>query len=135
MCLTLCDTMDWRPQGSSVHGILQAIILKWVAIPFSRGILPTQESNSGLLHCTRILYHLRHEGSFPEYPYKCMNSQKVCYYWKESCEQEKKKKKNQLSIMGICGNILKMKYMYIIFSLGHFTPLLHDYSFGKIYSE
>ena len=27
---------DWRPPGSSVHGILQARILEWVAIPFSR---------------------------------------------------------------------------------------------------
>ena len=29
--------MDCRPGGSSVHGILQARILEWVAIPFSRG--------------------------------------------------------------------------------------------------
>ena len=36
-CLTLCNPMDWSPPGSSVHGILQARILEWVAIPFSRG--------------------------------------------------------------------------------------------------
>ena len=30
--------MDCSPPGSSVHGILQARILEWVAIPFSRGI-------------------------------------------------------------------------------------------------
>ena len=36
-CLTLCDPMDCSPPGSSVHGILQARILKWVAISFSRG--------------------------------------------------------------------------------------------------
>ena len=35
-CLTLCDPMDCNPPGSSVHGILQARILEWVAIPFSR---------------------------------------------------------------------------------------------------
>ena len=35
-CLTLWDPMDYSPPGS-VHGILQAKILKWVAIPFSRG--------------------------------------------------------------------------------------------------
>ena len=34
-CLTLCDPMDCIPPGSSVHGILQARILEWVAIPFS----------------------------------------------------------------------------------------------------
>ena len=34
--LTLCDPMDCSPPGSSVHGILQARILQWVAISFSR---------------------------------------------------------------------------------------------------
>ena len=36
-CPTLCDPMDCSPPGSTVHGILQARILEWVAIPFSRG--------------------------------------------------------------------------------------------------
>ena len=35
-CQTLYETMDSNPPGSSVHGILQARILKWVVIPFSR---------------------------------------------------------------------------------------------------
>ena len=35
-CLTLCDPMDCSPPGSSVRGILQAGILEWAAIPFSR---------------------------------------------------------------------------------------------------
>ena len=34
---TLCDPMDCSPPDSSVHRILQAQILEWVAIPFSRG--------------------------------------------------------------------------------------------------
>ena len=34
-CPTLCDPVDCSPPGSSVHGILQARILEWVAIPFS----------------------------------------------------------------------------------------------------
>ena len=37
LCLTLCDPMDCSPSGSSVLGILQARILEWVAMPFSRG--------------------------------------------------------------------------------------------------
>ena len=37
LCPTLCDPMHRSPSGSSVHGILQARILKWGAIPFSRG--------------------------------------------------------------------------------------------------
>ena len=36
-CLTLCDPVDCSPPGSSIHGILQARILEWVAISFSRG--------------------------------------------------------------------------------------------------
>ena len=47
-CLTLCDPMDYSPSGSSAHGILQARILEWVAILFSRGIFSTQWLNPGL---------------------------------------------------------------------------------------
>ena len=36
-CPTLCDPMDCSLPGSSAHGVLQARILDWVAIPFSRG--------------------------------------------------------------------------------------------------
>ena len=37
LCLTLCDPVDYNPPGSSIHGILQARLLEWVAMPFSRG--------------------------------------------------------------------------------------------------
>ena len=36
-CPTLCEPMDYSPPGSSVHGILQARILEWAAMPSSRG--------------------------------------------------------------------------------------------------
>ena len=36
-CLTLCNPMDCSLPGSSVHGFLQARILEWAAILFSRG--------------------------------------------------------------------------------------------------
>ena len=51
-CPTLCDPMDCSPPGSSVHGILQARILNWVAMSSSRVIFTTQGSN---LHLLRIL--------------------------------------------------------------------------------
>ena len=63
-CLILCDPMNCSPPGSSVHGISQARILKWVAISFSRGIFPTQALNPRLLHLmlwqevSYKLYHL-----------------------------------------------------------------------------
>ena len=37
-CLALCDPMDYSPPGSSIHGILQATILEWVSISYSRDL-------------------------------------------------------------------------------------------------
>ena len=68
-CQTICDPMDCSPPGSSVHGILQARILQWVAIPFSRGFFPIQGLNAGLLHCRQFLYHLYHQGSIEIFQY------------------------------------------------------------------
>ena len=56
-----CDPMGCILPGSSVHGILQARILKWVAIPFSRGIVLTQGLNPGLLHFRQILYQMSYQ--------------------------------------------------------------------------
>ena len=53
-CPIRCDTMDCSPTGSFVHGILQARILEWVDIPFSRGSSLTQGSNPGLPHCSTV---------------------------------------------------------------------------------
>ena len=63
LCSTLCDPMDCNLSGYSDLGIFQARMLEWVAISFSRGILLTQESNPGLLHCRQTLYHLSHQGN------------------------------------------------------------------------
>ena len=62
-CPALCDPMDYMPArllcpwnspdkntGVGCHSLLQ-------------GIFPSQESNSGLLHCRQILYHLIHQGN------------------------------------------------------------------------
>ena len=38
LCLTLCDPVDCNLPGSSIHGILQARILEWIAISFSRDL-------------------------------------------------------------------------------------------------
>ena len=57
-CLTLCD-----PRNYTVHGILQAKILEWVAISFSKSSFPTQESNPGLPQCRQILHQLSYKGS------------------------------------------------------------------------
>ena len=60
-CLTLCDPMDWGLPGSSVHGILQARILEWVAVSFSRR--SSQPRDLTQVSCTAgRLSHLSHKG-------------------------------------------------------------------------
>ena len=59
-CPTVCNSMDCSSPGSSVRGILQARILEWITVPFSR-----ESSRPGiilrfLLHCRQILYHVSH---------------------------------------------------------------------------
>jgi len=61
--LTLCDTRDCSLPGSSVLGILQARILEWVAIPFSRGSShPRIEPRSSAVQVDSF-YHLSRQGS------------------------------------------------------------------------
>ena len=49
-CPTLSDPRDWGLPDSSVHGILQARILEWVAISFSRrSSQPREEPGSAAL--------------------------------------------------------------------------------------
>ena len=57
----LCEPKNYSLPDSSVHGIFQARVLEWVAIPFSGSSL-TQGSNLGLPHCRWILYLLSHRG-------------------------------------------------------------------------
>ena len=62
LCPTLFDPMDY-----TVHGVLQAKILQWVAFPFVLGIFPTQGSKPGLPHCRQILYQLSSQESLNIY--------------------------------------------------------------------
>ena len=60
LCLTLWDPMDCSLPGSSVHGILQARKLEWVAVPSPRGSSWGRDLNLCLfchLHWQRVLYH------------------------------------------------------------------------------
>ena len=67
-CPTLCDPMDCSLSGSSVYGILQARILEWVAMSFSRGSSwpRDQACISYLSYIGRqVLYHEHHLGIPP----------------------------------------------------------------------
>ena len=57
-----CNAVDYSLPGSSVLGILQARILEWAAISFSRDV-PYPGIKPGLPHCRQILYHLSHQES------------------------------------------------------------------------
>ena len=57
-CLTLCKPMDY-----TVHGTLQARILKWVAFPFSRGSSQPRDQTQVYVYCRQIVYQLSHKGS------------------------------------------------------------------------
>ena len=66
LCPTLWDPMDCNLPGSSVHGILQARILEWVAISFSRGSSqPRDRTCIPYISCIgkQVLYHQCHPGS------------------------------------------------------------------------
>ena len=56
LCLTLSDTLDCSPPGSSVHGIFQARVLEWGAIAFSaiHGVAKSQTRLSDLAHSQRL---------------------------------------------------------------------------------
>ena len=56
-CPTLCDPTDYI-----VHGILQARILEWVAVPFSRASTQPRVRTQVCPHCRQILYQLSHKG-------------------------------------------------------------------------
>ena len=60
-CPTLFHLMDCSPPGSSFHGIFQARILKWVAIPFSKESFQLKDP-TGVSHTVGRLFTLSHYG-------------------------------------------------------------------------
>ena len=74
LCLTLCDPMDY-----TVHEILQARILEWVAFPFSRESSQPRD-HTHVSHCRQTLYQLSHQGhsrilEWVAYPFSSGSSQ------------------------------------------------------------
>ena len=66
LCLTLRDPMNYSLPCSSVHGILQARTLEWVAMPSSRGSSqPRDQTHVSFISCIgrQVLYHQRHLGN------------------------------------------------------------------------
>ena len=66
ICVRLCEPMEYSLPGSSVHGILQARILEWVAMPSSRGSSqPGDQTLISYVSCIGrwVLDHQHHLGS------------------------------------------------------------------------
>ena len=65
-CLTLCDPMDCSLPGFSVHGILQARTLEWVAISFSWKILKEMGIPDHLICLLRICTQIKKQQLEPD---------------------------------------------------------------------
>ena len=62
-CLTLCNSMDCSPPGSSVHRHSPGKNPEVGSHSLLQGIFSSQGLNQNLLHCRQILYCLRYQGS------------------------------------------------------------------------
>ena len=67
--------MDCSPLGYPLHGILQARILEWVAIPFSRGSSQSKDQTWVSCIAGKIHYQLSHQGSPIPYILKIFGAQ------------------------------------------------------------
>ena len=91
-CAQLYDPMHCSPTGSSFHGILQARILEWVAMPSSRGFSwPRDRTHVSYISCTsrQVLYHWYHLGSLPYDPAIPL----MGIYMKKKTKKQKKNRK------------------------------------------
>ena len=100
-CLTLWDSMDCSLEGSSVHGILQARTLEWVAISFSRGSFWPRDRTRilHLLHWQTDSLPLSHLGS----PWSIALTLKIVigfiYNWNKTLGKEEKKVSLRYSVL------------------------------------
>ena len=81
-CPSLCDPIDYRPPGSSVHGDFPGKNTGVGSHALLQGIFPTQGSNPGLPPCRQIFYSLRHQEKLKTY-YKITVIKKMWYRCKE----------------------------------------------------
>ena len=105
-CLTLCKPTDCSPPGSTVQGILQARILEWIAIPFSRGsswswdwtwiscivgglfrVWAAREAHSEGRYYINCVCYLSHKNlsHFKERGNHLLKRQLLVYHWKIIC--------------------------------------------------
>ena len=87
-CLTLCNSVDCSPLGSSVHGVLQAVILEWVAMTFAReSSQPRVQTCVSCVSCIsrQALKHYHHLGlitTCDHLPFSSTFTQSLITYYK-----------------------------------------------------
>ena len=83
-CPTLCDPVDWSLPASSVHGVLQARILEWVAMPSFRGSSqPRDWTQASCISCTAGKFFTN--WATWEAPYLFLVNSKQSMKWGYSC--------------------------------------------------
>ena len=98
-----CNPVDCSPPGSSVHGILQARILKWVAISFSRG-----SSQPRIKPCLLHLLHWQ-AGSLPLAPtWKPLNRNKIYFFFKRKFEKQSPPDRLKTTTKAVCWHTLPL---------------------------
>ena len=123
-CPTLCNLMH-----CTVDGILQARMLEWVAVPFSRGIFPTQGSNPGLLHCRQILYQLSHKSATREAQNHLVCShftkEEICLI-PQSLRWKLFMQRYIVVEMALFCSLCGLVIFYCIYASHHLYPFFHD---------
>ena len=135
--LTLCDPMGCNSPGSSVHGIIQARILEWVAISCSRGSSQPKDWTKPSMHILVSIPQLI-PPPFPAFGnhkfvlYICDSENKYLKLWKSYClfllfysalvvERQPENISKQMSIVGPNINFIN-RYWALSFI---FTFILH----------
>ena len=86
-CPTLCDPLDCGLLGFSVHGILQARTVEWVAMPSSRGSSRHKDqTHISYVSCIamQVLYHQCHLGSPNKPPCLIISAHRVRKSWEQN---------------------------------------------------
>ena len=113
--------MNCSPPGSSVHGNLQARILEWVAVSFSRGSSPPRDQI--FISCLADSYYLRHQGSPGAFYFSMMVCDHTCCLlpdWEEAC---------------LCHGVLLGWFLCDMCDLVFFCYLICVFACMSLYSE
>ena len=94
------NLMDCSQPDSSVHGILQASILEWVAISFSRG----------LLNCRQMIYQLSYEGSRNSRKFHILLTSFLPFPPPKNITSEKFPKRKTMEAFGVNANLSVIQF-------------------------